>query len=491
MADFSTLGLSATMLKSLRRLDFSNPTPIQSEAIPHAVEGKDVLGTAQTGTGKTAAFGLPLIDHIAHDPKGRQALVLTPTRELATQVQKAIESFIDKGQKIRTALLIGGEPYFRQLQALSKNPAIIIATPGRLNDHLDQGSVDLGKVSYLVLDETDRMLDMGFSVQIDRVLESVPSNRQTLLFSATLPPKIEGLAKTYLTDPVRVSMGSQSEPAKDVEQKTLFLSQGEKLDGLVKILNENEGSAIVFVRTKYGTERMAKSLVNQGFKAEALHGDLRQRKRDNVTRAFRSSKFRVLVATDVAARGLDIPHIALVINHDLPQVAEDYVHRIGRTARAGAKGLAFSFVSPAEKNLWSAITRLLNPKTSRAERDEDRPQSGRRGGFKDRWRSKNRDQIRSKDSDQREHKARGKPKRTASDKSRRAKQKGKAWNPLEMDKAPEAPKGKKPKKNKKPYSSEKDKGQSSKPKQRARDSAAKKNKGKPNWAGKGKSPRAE
>ena len=362
MTDFTSLGLSALMLKSLTRLQFSSPTPVQVAAIPLALAGRDILGTAQTGTGKTAAFGLPLVEHIAADPARHTALVITPTRELAVQVQRAIESFIDSKQRIKTALLIGGEPYFKQLKALSFNPAILIGTPGRLNDHLMQGQLDLSGVSYLVLDETDRMLDMGFSVQIDKLLAAMGDKRQTLLFSATLPPKIEQLAKTYLTDPERICVGPQSKPAEAIAQETQFLQQGEKLTALIKILSTQEGSALVFVRTKYGTERLAKTLAREGIGAQALHGDLRQRKRDTVVRAFRGQKFRVLVATDVAARGLDIPHLALVINHDLPQVAEDYVHRIGRTARAGASGLAVSFVSPAEKGLWAAITRMLGPK---------------------------------------------------------------------------------------------------------------------------------
>ena len=434
MTDFSALGLSAIMLKSLDRLNFADPTPIQAAAIPAALAGKDVLGTAQTGTGKTAAFGLPLVEHIAANPRENTALVITPTRELATQVQKAIESFIDRKQKIRTALIIGGEPYFKQLRALALNPAIIIGTPGRLNDHLAEDKLDLSSISYLVLDETDRMLDMGFSVQIDKLLEAMPKARQTMLFSATLPSKIEKLAKTYLTDPERISVGQQSQPAKDVKQETQFLAQSEKFEALLEIFRQQEGSAVVFVRTKYGTERLAKNLAKNGVLAEALHGDLRQRKRDNVIRAFRSKKFRVLVATDVAARGLDIPHIELVVNHDLPQVAEDYVHRIGRTARAGASGLAISFVSPAEKNLWSAITRMLNPKGKK-----DAEESG--------------------------------PVETKPARKRR----GKPWDPTKSDKS------KKPSKKKRQKQAE---GGDDKPRAKNRARNLNKDKGKPGWAGK-------
>ena len=237
MTEFSTLGLSAIMLKTLERLSFSEATPIQAAAIPVALSGRDVLGTAQTGTGKTAAFGLPLVEHVAAD-RGNKALVITPTRELAGQVQKAVESFIDREQKIRTALLIGGEPYFRQNQALARDPQIIFGTPGRINDHLQQESLDLSEVSYLVLDETDRMLDMGFSVQIDAILESMDRQRQTMLFSATLPPKIEKMAKTYMSNPERISMGEESTPVEAITQSSEFLDQGAKLPALIDILND-------------------------------------------------------------------------------------------------------------------------------------------------------------------------------------------------------------------------------------------------------------
>ncbi len=482
MSSFSDLGLSAPLLAALKRLGLAEPTPIQAAAIPKALAGQDVLGTAQTGTGKTAAFGLPLIDHVAAAPKHRRALVLTPTRELATQVLKVLEGFLGPRRKIGTALLIGGDGYGRQRQALARDPAILVGTPGRLNDHVNQGTLKLTKVSYLVLDETDRMLDMGFAGQIDALLKAMasppssseavgrttskdsgrippPSSseaighikdkavgqtkhpRQTLMFSATLPPKIERLASAYLTDPARVCVGAPSRPQQDVTQHTLFLPQPAKLAALQDILESHQGSALVFVRTKYGTERLAKTLVKHGLTAAALHGDLRQSKRAQIVANFRKAKFRVLVATDVAARGLDIPKIALVINHDLPPVAEDYVHRIGRTARVGAKGLAFSFVSPAEKPLWAAITRLLNPK-------EPEPAPPERRRTK-KW--------------------------TPLDSRPRAK-------PPKPPTSPKAPKG---------DTAKSEQSRRAKPKQRARNAAARKDKGKPAWATHGKQARTK
>ena len=469
MVQFTDLGLSSSMIEALTRLKFSTATPIQAAAIPPALSGRDILGTAQTGTGKTAAFGLPLLEHITIDPKHHRALVLTPTRELATQVHKALESFIAPKQKIRTALLIGGQAYKYQIQALQRKPAILIGTPGRLNDHVNQGNLALTGVTFLVFDEIDRMLDMGFSTQIDALVERMRApigkvnegpgsshKPQTLMFSATLPAEIEQLAKTYLTNPARVCVGTPSQAHEDVTQKTLFLSQDKKLAAVKEILETQEGSAVVFVRTKYGVERTAKALADQGITASALHGDLRQRKRDQVTLGFRKGKFRVLVATDVAARGLDIPHLSLVINHDLPQVAEDYIHRIGRTARAGSKGHAFSFVSPSEKHLWTAITRLLNFKTNKKNSKTDLPKSRR--SF-----------ARNSEAG---HK-----------KGRRPRTKAESWDPVSA--------GQIKKKHKGPSNKRKtakgpsiDPSADSKPKQRRRNKAALRDKGKPAWAGK-------
>lgn len=357
--DFSGFGLSPKLLHSLARMKFNEPTPIQAKAIPFALEGRDILGSAQTGTGKTGAFGIPIISKLMENPEA-SALVLTPTRELAAQVMATMQQLIPV-PNIKTALLIGGEPMPRQFRQLQAHPRLIVGTPGRINDHLQRGSVKLANVRFLVLDETDRMLDMGFGVQIDRILQHVPQERQTMLFSATLPQGIVKLSGKYLKNPERVSVGSAVAAAPNIRQELIQTSDGEKGAQLLKILAESKGSTIIFVKTKYGTEKLADRLAKQNFRADAIHGDLRQSRRDKVIQGFRDKKFQVLVATDIAARGLDVPHIETVINYDLPQCPEDFIHRIGRTARAGSSGLAISFITPSDKQKWGAIHRLMNP----------------------------------------------------------------------------------------------------------------------------------
>ncbi len=357
--NFSGFGLSPKLLQSLARMQFTQPTPIQAKAIPFALEGRDILGSAQTGTGKTGAFGIPLIAKLMENPEA-SALVLTPTRELAAQVMASLQQLIPVPD-IKTALLIGGEAMPKQFRQLKLHPRLIVGTPGRINDHLARGSVKLGKVHFLVLDETDRMLDMGFGIQIDKILEHVPQQRQTMLFSATLPQGIVKLSGKYLNNPERISVGSTIAAAPNIRQELIQTSDGEKGAQLLKILAETNGSTIIFVKTKYGTEKLADRLAKQNFEASAIHGDLRQSRRDKVIQNFRDKKFQVLVATDIAARGLDVPHIETVINYDLPQCPEDFIHRIGRTARAGSTGQAISFITPADKQKWGAIHRLMNP----------------------------------------------------------------------------------------------------------------------------------
>ena len=360
MKTFSDMGLPEALNNSLQHMKFEKPTPIQAKAIPLALQGRDILGSAQTGTGKTAAFGIPIVARLIENPQGT-ALVMTPTRELATQVMLQLRTMLGKKSKIKTALLIGGEPMPKQLQQLRNRPRLIVGTPGRINDHLKRRSLKLNDADFLVLDETDRMLDMGFTIQIEEVLKYMAPERQTLLFSATLPKNIVKIADKYLKDPEHVAVSATSSPAANIKQDLLRVTEGEKYQTLVSQLEEREGSIIVFVKTKHGTERMATKLSKAGHSADAIHGDLRQSKRDRVIRSFRKKKYRILVATDVAARGLDIPHIEHVINYDLPQCAEDYIHRIGRTARAGAEGCALNLVTPADGNKWRAIDRLLNP----------------------------------------------------------------------------------------------------------------------------------
>jgi superfamily II DNA/RNA helicase len=391
MTTFQSLGLPAEILSAIERLNFTTPTPIQAQTIPLALEGLDVLGSAQTGTGKTAAFSLPLLAYLMANPKNT-ALIMTPTRELAQQVMDSMRSFMSKESRIWMALLIGGDSMGKQLQQLRQRPRLIIGTPGRINDHLERGTLSLDKTGFLVLDETDRMLDMGFVVQLEQIAKYMPEKRQTLMFSATIAPNIERLAGRYLVDPQRISVGSTIKASDNITQEVVKTTESDKFGLLVDALNAKQGSFIVFVKTKMNTEKLAKRLSDEGHSAEAIHGDLRQRKRSNVIHAFRKGKNRILVATDVAARGLDIPHIEYVVNFDLPQAPEDFIHRIGRTGRAGAEGTAISFVSAPEASKWRAICRLMHPE-DRNKHAIDFGKDGRedRGGGRGRNRNRRRD----------------------------------------------------------------------------------------------------
>ena len=358
VATFQKMGLPEAITHTLQEMQFNTPTPIQAKAIPLALKGKDILGSAQTGTGKTAAFGIPLAVHLLSDPEG-SALVMTPTRELATQVISQIKLMLGKRSNIKSVLLIGGDSMGRQLSQLRRQPRVVVGTPGRINDHLQKGSLSLKKASFLVLDETDRMLDMGFKVQIEDVIKHMNPKRQTLLFSATLPANIVRIAEKYLKNPVKVNVNPSVESLAKLKRDILMVEKREKHSRLVNELKKRKGSVLIFLKTKRSTDKMATKLIDTGHSARALHGDLRQNKRNDVIEAFRNKKYRILVATDVAARGLDIPHIEHVINYDLPQCAEDYIHRIGRTARAGAKGAALNFVTPSDKEQWRAIEHFL------------------------------------------------------------------------------------------------------------------------------------
>ncbi len=382
MQSFNELDLPQALADSIKAMGFDIPTPIQAQAIPHALQGLDMLGTAQTGTGKTGAYGIPLVAKILNNPNGT-ALVLLPTRELAAQVMQALHKFIGRS-RVQTALLIGGEGMFKQFKQLQSNPRIIVGTPGRINDHLNRGSLKIDRTDFLVLDEVDRMLDMGFGVQLEEIAKHLPEQRQTLMFSATLPANILKMSNRYLKSPVRISVGDTHAPAANVKQEHIKVSEGEKYPRLLAELETRTGSVIIFIKTKHAADRMADRLQDAGHTVDALHGDLRQNQRNAVVSAFRNQRFRILVATDVAARGLDIPHIEHVINFDLPQSPEDYIHRIGRTARAGAEGHALSFLSPADSLKWRAIQRLLNPDAPQERFVEER-RGGRapaRGGFK-------------------------------------------------------------------------------------------------------------
>lgn len=359
MSNFEQFQLPNALVEALKAMKINIPTSIQIAAIPPALEGHDILASAQTGSGKTVAYSIPLIVKLLKNPN-HTALILTPTRELAAQVHQCL---IELSPHFKTALLIGGAPMFKQMNALRKRPQLIVGTPGRINDHLQRNSLSLKETRFLVVDEADRMLDMGFGIQLDRIAEFLPPTRQTLMFSATLPPNIDRLSKKYLTTPKRITIESSVQSAPKIKQEIIRTTSGEKFTKLLDELNQRKGSIVIFTKTKRGADRLSKDLNTYGHNTNAIHGDLSQQRRDRVIHSFRNSQHRILVATDVAARGLDIPHIMHVINYDLPQCAEDYIHRIGRTGRAGAEGNALCFVSPADNGKWRAIARQVNPES--------------------------------------------------------------------------------------------------------------------------------
>lgn len=360
MQTFQDFDLPKKLFKSLDKMGFNQPTEIQAQTIPAGLKGENILGTAQTGTGKTGAFAVPLAAKLIANPD-ESVLVLTPTRELALQVMDVFHKLLSVDRSIKTAIIIGGEPIDRQIKKLKQNPRVIVGTPGRLNDHLKRGTLKINKTRSLVLDETDLMLDMGFDVQIASIIEKMPEDRQTFMFSATLPHKIESLSGQYLTNPVRVSIGKESTPGRDIQQDTILVNDQDKYDQLIKQLEKREGSVIIFVKTKRNADKLSLKLNDETHKSQSFHGDLKQHKRERILTGFRKKKYRIMVATDVAARGIDIPHIRHVINYDLPQCPEDYIHRIGRTARAGETGEAVSFVGNSDRGKWRAIERLLDP----------------------------------------------------------------------------------------------------------------------------------
>ncbi|GAB1408156.1 DEAD/DEAH box helicase [Thermomonas brevis] len=362
--NFETLGLAPALLRALADNNYATPTPIQEQAIPLVLAGHDVLGGAQTGTGKTAAFGLPLLQKLAAMPKPEglhrpRALILTPTRELAVQVSESLRSYA-KYLRINVTALFGGVGMQPQVEAFRRGVDVLVACPGRLIDHLDRGTCKLGNVQLLVLDEADRMLDMGFLPSIKRVMKHVPQQRQTLLFSATFEPRIKALALEFLKDPRQVQVAAQNTIAETIAHRAHPVDGAKKRDLLIDILAaRHTEQVLVFGKTKHGCNRLAEQLEKAGLPALAIHGNKSQAARQKALNEFKSGKTRILVATDVAARGLDIPQLPLVINHDLPMVAEDYVHRIGRTGRNGASGEAISLVSPDEAHLLRQINKIL------------------------------------------------------------------------------------------------------------------------------------
>ena len=361
---FEDLGLSPALLRALSETGYTTPTPIQAQAIPPALNGEDILGAAQTGTGKTAAFGLPLLQKMAKmtpvkGPRKPRALVLVPTRELAVQVADSLKTY-GRHLRLNVTMIFGGVGMQPQIENLRRGVDILVACPGRLIDHLDSGHVKLDAVELLVLDEADRMLDMGFLPSIKRVLSRVPQQRQTMLFSATFEPRIRALAMELLNKPTEVQVAAQNTIAETITHRVHPVDGPRKRDLLVEILSRRHtDQVLIFGKTKHGCNRLAEQLETAGLKSVAIHGNKSQAQRQKALDQFKSGKARILVATDVAARGLDIPNLPLVINHDLPMVAEDYVHRIGRTGRNGASGEALSLVAPEEGGLLRQIQRML------------------------------------------------------------------------------------------------------------------------------------
>lgn len=354
--DFSNLGIKESILKIIASLGLKTPTPIQLQAIPAILTSEDLVGIAQTGTGKTFAFGIPMLQRIAVN-KGR-GLVVLPTRELAGQVEKSLHKIGD-ALGLRTALVIGGESVYKQLPALRRKPHIIVATPGRLIDLLNRKTISLNNVSVLVFDEADMMFDMGFAPQIEEIMKSVPKNRQTLLFSATMPIAVMKLAEKHLRTPIRIEVAPSGTTASLVDQEIYLISREDRFEQLLLLLKEYRSSVLIFVRTKHGASKLTKKIKAEKYQAAEIHSNLSFSQRQASLTGFRNGKFRILVATDVAARGLDINDIELVLNYDLPDNSEDYVHRIGRTARAGKKGKAISFATPQQRREVLKIEQLI------------------------------------------------------------------------------------------------------------------------------------
>lgn len=388
MNTFAELGLSKPTLDRLEQIGFTQPTEIQAKTTADILCGKDLMASAETGSGKTAAYVLPLLERLPARYKGCVVLVLVPTRELAVQVRTEFERFMP-AKRWGTAAIYGGCGYYNQLAELRKNPAIVIATPGRLLDLLDQKLINLSGIKHLVLDEADRLMDLGFMPQVRKIVARIPEQRQTVMFSATFDKRVEGIAQEYLIAPVRVEVkGERLEPI-SIEQQFHHLKEADKDGLLVKLVGSATGSVIVFTRTRRRAKKVATSLRGSNIQAKEIHGDISQNQREKTIQQYRMQKFNVLVATDIAARGLDIPAISDVINYDLPQCAEDYVHRIGRTGRAGRSGCSHTFVAEQDGSMLRQIERIMG---GEPERPQPSPsgrsrRNGRPRGFAPRLRS--------------------------------------------------------------------------------------------------------
>lgn len=366
MNEFEKLNIEPEILKVIEELGYETPTPIQAQAIPEIKAGKDVIGQAQTGTGKTAAFSIPLIEKLSTKDKSVQVIILTPTRELAMQVTDEIGKFSKYLHGIKSLAIYGGQPYERQFKALKQGVQVVVGTPGRVIDHINRKTLKLGNVKAIVLDEADQMLDMGFLEDIEMVLNELPENRQTLMFSATIPPAIEMIAKKHMNSPVKVKVVHKELTVPRIEQYYFEVKPHEKIDSLIRILDmEKVDLGMIFCNTKKGVDDLVEKLQNRGYSVEGIHGDLRQAQRERVMKKFRDGTLDLLVATDVAARGIDIDNVAIVINYDLPDNFEYYVHRIGRTGRAGREGLAYTLVVPRQIRTLKALESYTKAKLKR------------------------------------------------------------------------------------------------------------------------------
>jgi len=362
-ASFADLGLAPEVLAAVEAVGYETPSPIQAQTIPPLLEGRDVVGRAQTGTGKTAAFALPILSRMDLTQTTPQALVLAPTRELALQVCEAFERYAGGREDVRVLPVYGGQGYGVQLSALRRGVHIVVGTPGRIMDHIDRGTLDLSGIRFLVLDEADEMLNMGFVDDVETILAQTPDTKQVALFSATMPAPIRRIAETYLSDPLEITITRRTATAENISQRFLMVSQHQKVEALTRLLEvESFEAAIVFARTKQATEHLAERLRARGFDAAAINGDITQPQRERTVATLKDGSLDVLVATDVAARGLDVDRISHVVNFDIPTDAESYVHRIGRTGRAGRSGTAISFVTPRERHLLRQIERQSGAK---------------------------------------------------------------------------------------------------------------------------------
>ncbi|APE43725.1 DEAD/DEAH box helicase [Sulfitobacter alexandrii] len=392
MSDFDMMELPPKLVTRLKEMGIENPTPIQKQAIPHALNGRDVMGLAQTGTGKTAAFGVPLVAQMLENPRRPgprcvRALVLAPTRELAQQIMVNLKGYCEK-TPLKAQMVVGGVSINPQIKRLERGVDMLVATPGRLLDLMDRRAVDLSETTFLVLDEADQMLDMGFIHDLRKISAVIPKERQTMLFSATMPKLMNEIANSYLDRPIRIEVTPPGKAADKVTQEVHFIAKAEKTGLLIELLAQHKGErALVFGRTKHGSEKLMKTLVKAGFDAASIHGNKSQGQRDRAIEGFKDGTITVLVATDVAARGLDIPDVKHVYNYDLPNVPDNYVHRIGRTARAGKDGAAIAFCAPDEMGELKAIQKTMGitiPVASgrawEAAEIPDKPKQGGGGG---------------------------------------------------------------------------------------------------------------